>query len=147
MTAAFISYSTRSIITKIPGVNREFNYVRSGAEGRVRTGMSFRSRDFKSLASANFTTSAKEEWRRHPDSNWRIEVLQTSALPLGYGAKKMERETGLGPATFALARRRSSQLSYSRTFGASGQSRTVDTGIFSPLLYQLSYRGKQWWEQ
>jgi hypothetical protein len=25
--------------------------------------------------------------------------------------------------------------------GASGQSRTADTGIFSPLLYQLSYRG------
>ena len=25
-------------------------------------------------------------WRRHPDSNWRIKVLQTFALPLGYGA-------------------------------------------------------------
>ena len=25
--------------------------------------------------------------------------------------------------------------------GASGQNRTVDTRIFSPLLYQLSYRG------
>ncbi len=24
--------------------------------------------------------------RRHPDSNWGVEVLQTSALPLGYGA-------------------------------------------------------------
>ena len=55
-----------------------------------------------------------------------IRVLQTRALPLGYGAiyyiifiyiffitiflkfnKKMERETGLKPATSALARRRS----------------------------------------
>ena len=27
--------------------------------------------------------------------------------------------------------------------GASGRSRTTDTGIFSPLLYLLSYRGKQ----
>ena len=27
--------------------------------------------------------------------------------------------------------------------GASGRNRTNDTGIFSPLLYQLSYRGKQ----
>ena len=27
--------------------------------------------------------------------------------------------------------------------GASGRNRTTDTGIFSPLLYQLSYRGKQ----
>ena len=27
--------------------------------------------------------------------------------------------------------------------GASGRNRTNDTGIFSPLLYQLSYRGEQ----
>ena len=26
--------------------------------------------------------------------------------------------------------------------GASGRNRTTDTGIFSPLLYLLSYRGK-----
>ena len=25
-------------------------------------------------------------WRRHPESNWGIKVLQTSALPLGYVA-------------------------------------------------------------
>ena len=25
-------------------------------------------------------------WRRHPDLNWGIKVLQTSALPLGYAA-------------------------------------------------------------
>ena len=25
-------------------------------------------------------------WRRHPDLNWGIKVLQTSALPLGYDA-------------------------------------------------------------
>ena len=29
-----------------------------------------------------------------------------------------------------------------RKNGASGRNRTNDTGIFSPLLYQLSYRGK-----
>ena len=28
--------------------------------------------------------------------------------------------------------------------GASGRNRTTDTGIFSPLLYRLSYRGKNW---
>ena len=34
-----------------------------------------------------------------------MEVLQTSALPLGYAAsKKMERETGFEPATSTLAR-------------------------------------------
>ena len=43
------------------------------------------------------------------------------------------------------------QMSYTRSWspaeeaagdGASGRNRTNDTGIFSPLLYQLSYRGK-----
>ena len=34
------------------------------------------------------------------------------------------------------------QMSYIRIFGASGRTRTNDTWIFSPLLYQLSYRGK-----
>ena len=41
------------------------------------------------------------------------------------------------------------QLSYTSAgqglfvFGASGRNRTTDTGIFSPLLYRLSYRGRQ----
>ena len=30
---------------------------------------------------------------------------------------------------------------HNRIYGASGQDRTVDTRIFSPLLYRLSYRG------
>ena len=36
------------------------------------------------------------------------------------------------------------QMSYIRKIdgnGASGWSRTTDTGIFSPLLYRLSYKG------
>ena len=33
-------------------------------------------------------------------------------------------------------------MSYIRICGASGRNRTTDTGIFSPLLYRLSYRGK-----
>ncbi len=36
--------------------------------------------------------------------NRRMEVLQTSALPLGYAAKFVERETGFEPATSTLAR-------------------------------------------
>ena len=36
------------------------------------------------------------------------------------------------------------QMSYIRETGASGRNRTTDTGIFSPLLYRLSYRGKNW---
>ena len=38
------------------------------------------------------------------------------------------------------------KINVSRHFhsGASGRNRTIDTGIFSPLLYRLSYRGKSW---
>ncbi len=36
--------------------------------------------------------------------NWGIEVLQTSALPLGYSAILLERETGFEPATSTMAR-------------------------------------------
>ena len=54
----------------------------------------------------------------------------------------LERITGLEPATFALARRRSTKWAKSAC-GASGRNRTNDTRIFSPLLYQLSYRGIQ----
>jgi len=43
-------------------------------------------------------------WRRHPDLNWRMEVLQTSALPLGYAAFVVERETRFELATSTLAR-------------------------------------------
>ena len=32
-------------------------------------------------------------------------------------------------------------ISKDMLFGASGRNRTIDTGIFSPLLYLLSYRG------
>ena len=43
-------------------------------------------------------------WRRHPDLNRGIAVLQTAALPLGYAAPELERETGFEPATSTLAR-------------------------------------------
>ena len=39
-----------------------------------------------------------------PDSNRGIEVLQTSALPLGYAAGEMERAMGFEPTTSTLAR-------------------------------------------
>ena len=73
--------------------------------------------------------------------NWGVEVLQTSALPLGYVAIKWsgKRDSNSRPSPWqgdALP------LSYFRRNGASGQNRTADTRIFSPLLYRLSYRGK-----
>ena len=47
-------------------------------------------------------------WRRHPDLNWGIRVLQTLALPLGHDAK-LERTTRLELATSTLARWRSTR--------------------------------------
>ena len=55
--------------------------------------------------------------------------------------KLVERETRFELATPALARRCSTAELFPHVHGASGQNRTVDTRIFSPLLYQLSYRG------
>ena len=70
-----------------------------------------------------------------------IKVLQTSALPLGYVALKWsgKRDSNSRPPPWQGG---ALPLSYFRKYGASAQNRTVDTRIFSPLLYQLSYRGK-----
>ena len=38
-------------------------------------------------------TRAFDYWRRHPESNWGIGVLQTPALPLGYVADGAENGT------------------------------------------------------
>ncbi len=50
--------------------------------------------------------------RRHPDSNRGIKVLQTSALPLGYGARYKK---------------------------AGNETRTRDSHLGKVVLYQLSY--------
>ena len=55
----------------------------------------------------------------------------------------LERPTRLELATSTLARWRSTRWATS-AYGASDRNRTNDTGIFSPLLYRLSYRGKNW---
>ena len=60
---------------------------------------------------------------------------------LSYRGTLVERETRFELATPALARRCSTAELFPHVHGASGQNRTVDTRIFSPLLYQLSYRG------
>ena len=66
----------------------------------------------------------------------------------GYYPDTMERITRLELATSTLARWRSTRWAKSALYierfrvlyGASGRNRTNDTGIFSPLLYRLSYR-------
>ncbi len=59
-------------------------------------------------------------------------------FPLRYGAGDEARTRYLHLGKVALY-----QMSYARISdcGASGRNRTNDTGIFSPLLYRLSYRG------
>ena len=85
-----------------------------------------------------------------------MRVLQTLALPLGhvtifgatvaapFGAADEARTRYLHLGKVALY-----QMSYGRILetllglltDASDRNRTNDTGIFSPLLYRLSYRG------
>ena len=75
---------------------------------------------------------------------WGVQRRKTQKKSIGNQSSRysfLERITGLEPATFALARRRSTKWAKSAFCGASGRNRTNDTGIFSPLLYQLSYRG------
>ena len=57
-------------------------------------------------------------------------------LLLRYGAADEARTRYLHLGKVALY-----QMSYIRIYGAFGRNRTIDTGIFSPLLYRLSYRG------
>ena len=55
---------------------------------------------------------------------------------------------GFEPTTFSLARRRTTTVLRPRILGylsaesAETQNRTVDTAIFSRVLYQLSYLGQ-----
>ena len=69
-----------------------------------------------------------------------IEVLQTCALPLGHGALWSGLRGSNPPPRPWQGRALPNELNPRN--GASGRNRTNDTGIFSPLLYQLSYRGK-----
>ena len=105
-------------------------------EGPALAGLVERETGFEpatsTLARLHSTTELlPQSWRRHPDLNRGMEVLQTSALPLGYAAPRkgrsflvdvastvnglsrskkkppgggVERETGFEPATSTLAR-------------------------------------------
>ncbi len=81
--------------------------------------------------------------------NRGVRVLQTLALPLGYGAKKivrmlcLERETRFEPATSTLARWRSTTELFphkklSALYGGSYRDRTYDPLLVRQMLSQLS---------
>ena len=69
-------------------VEPTYHQVRIRGRGGIRTPKPFRAMDFKSIvfAVSPLAQSSTQSWRRRPESNRRIEVLQTSALPLGYAA-------------------------------------------------------------
>ena len=92
-----------------------------------------------------------------------MKVLQTFALPLGHVTIQVKTDIYQSPLFFGAADEARTrylhlgkvalyQMSYGRRMcilceeytrnGASDRNRTNDTGIFSPLLYRLSYRGK-----
>ena len=76
-----------------------------------------------------------------------IKVLQTFALPLGYSAdwSGLRGSNSLPPPWQGGALpdelRPQIRCSTAPSGDASDRNRTNDTGIFSPLLYRLSYRG------
>ena len=84
-----------------------------------------------------------KQWlkRCHPDSNWRIKVLQTFALPLGYGTAKKwsgRRDSDPRHPPWQGGTLPTELLPHKC---ALGRNRTTDTVIFSHMLYQLSYQG------
>ena len=89
------------------------------------------------------------------DSNHRSRRRQIySLLPLAaresLHIKLVELVMGLEPATCWLQISCSANWATPARSGALGRNRTTDTGIFSPLLYRLSYQGisnclQFWW--
>ena len=75
------------------------------------------------------------DWRCHPDSNWGVELLQSSALPLGYGTILYR------VCTFAekyyLGKKRGKEAL--PRFGASDEARTRYLHLGKVALYQMSY--------
>ena len=99
----------------------------------------FSPRDFKSLASASSATPAKsggDTQNRTGDKGFADLCLTAWLCRLNWSGK---RDSNSRPPPWQGG---ALPLSYFRINGASAQNRTVDTRIFSPLLYQLSYRGK-----
>ncbi len=74
-----------------------------------------------------FTGGYSKKWCPGAESNRRHEDFQSSALP-----------TELPGHYIFLTYIKSALI----VDGAQGRNRTVDTRIFSPLLYRLSYLGK-----
>ena len=66
-------------------------------------------------------------WRCHPDLNRGMKVLQTFALPLGYGTEKIGAVDETRTRDLHLGKVALYQLSYYRIKSALGRNRTTDT--------------------
>ena len=84
------------------------------------------------LANNGFADRGLTTWLRY-----HMKEGTCGDVPFLFGAGDEARTRYLHLGKVALYR-----MSYARKFGAPGRSRTNDTRIFNPLLYQLSYRGK-----
>ena len=66
----------------------------------------------------------RDFWRYRPDLNWRITVLQTVALPLGYGT---------------IYKNRNARAFLFYLIGAGDEARTRYLHLGKVALYQMSY--------
>ena len=96
--------------------------------------------------------SSYPKWSGKQDLNLQPLGPNPSALPSWAISRSMVRSKGFEPLTFWFVAKHSIQLSYERSYkgfkiinGGSEWNRTTDTGIFSPLLYRLSYRANNKW--
>ncbi len=107
----FLKFLQKKIATSCNLKNKFF-----GAGGRTRTGTELPPRDFKSLVSTispprQILSFGKKILEAPPRFGLGVKVLQTSALPLGYGA----------------------------IFGGNNRARTYDPLRVKQMLSQLSY--------
>ena len=134
--ALLSKYRGLSYICQLPGPNRKCQLLLPAGTCRTTLSTEHEAHDDHTIEGDSQLKKVGQmvdlkKWRRHPDLNRRITVLQTAALPLGYAAAKtpvnksenpkspgtsdyppygsrsnafMERETGFEPATSTLAR-------------------------------------------
>ena len=105
--------SYRGIRPELPGITSDF-LSSQAVSSQVLSAFVGLTTVFGMGTGGSLQLSPLDKWSGKRDSNSRPSPWQGDALP----------------------------LSYFRRNGASGQNRTADTRIFSPLLYRLSYRGK-----
>ena len=86
---------------------------------RVRSTYNKFRQEFISLKKAYWNFQYAFFWRRHPDLNRGMKVLQTLALPLGYSAE----------------------------YGAGNEIRTRDVHLGKVTLYHWAIPANIWWEQ